>query len=269
MKGRRRPGPNRWGFDPEAPRLEPPQRADNAHHVNRMAYEFWASLETHEQLPHLVHQFARRKRRGTRAEPVRRKRGEYRTADLEVRKRALKDDGAEGVLRLLAWCAWHADWRTGRVGLWRDGKMHYQSRCSLGDRAGFPARVDDKQRVRADQLDRRMEDAIAAGLLWRHEENGTMTLKVTRLFWIICGVQRLREIYGQREKQKAEQDAADWESAHRAEKARRRGEQRAPSVASVIDGLVGRGAPDPEEAARLRHEVFKIPRRPGGDEPPS
>jgi hypothetical protein len=244
--GRRRVGRNLWGFDPFEPQLEPPQRADDAHHVNRTAYAFWTDPDTLRQRERLVHQFARRKRRGTRAEPIRRRQGTYAAGDLEVRKRSLYQPGAEGALRLLAWCAWHVDWRTGRVGLWRDGQIHYQSRANIAERSGFPVRVDSKRRVRADRLDRRIEDAIAAGLLWRHEEVKycRTTLKVTRLFWIVSGAQKLREIYGKRLKDEAARAAEKKRAAYQREKAERRGEQQQPEHVAFVGGLAAASTND-------------------------
>jgi hypothetical protein len=281
LGGKRRPGRNLWGFDPFAPRLEPPQRADNAHHINREAYGFWTSPETLRDRRRLVHQLARRKRVGTREAPVRRKQGCYAPGDLEVRKRDLYAPAAEGLLRLLAWCAWHSDWRSSKVGLWIEGRIRYQSRASIADRSGFPVRVDEKKRVRADQLDHRIEDAIVAGLLFRHEEeDGTMTFKVTRLFWILSGVQRLRERYGQDLKKAKNEKARERAAAlaYEQQKAERRGQQSQPDYAAFLAQVAAattndsdyhaRGAHAPDEARRLR-EAHGIRPRGGGGKPPS
>jgi hypothetical protein len=225
-------------FDPKRLRLAPPDtsKLENAHHVNRAAYARLASAETFEQRRELFPQTARRKRVGTRAKPVRRKQGRYKIDDLEVRKHSLKVDAAEGLIRYLSWVVLNSDWRTGKVGLWRDGEIKYQSRTSLADRAGFPARVDDKGRIRAYQLDDRQEDAIAAGFLFRHEEVRTqrVVLKIMPLLWIVLGVQKLREEYGQRMRKDAAKAQREREDRYETEKARRRAQAKDPAYAAQL-----------------------------------
>lgn len=227
--------------------LEPPSRADNAHAINKMAYEFWTSDDPdvrQERYAVLDRLCIRRKKTGTRDEPVRRTQGKYATADLEERQRHLRVEAYEAMSRLLGWAAWHADWRSNKVGAWCDGKMHYMGRINIAERAGFPARIDrpdddSGRRIRAYKLDRRNEDLIAAGLFFRHEEERYLPLvfKVTRLLWIVSGVQKERERYGKLEKDKADQAERDWEEAYQRDKAARRGQQRTPEVAVFVDGM--------------------------------
>jgi hypothetical protein len=281
LGGKRRPGPNLWGFDPAAPCLEPRARADGAHHINREAYRFWTDPTTHRRIEQLVPQLARRKRTGTKAAPVRRTCGKYGIDDLEMRERDIRRDRAEGICRLLAWCSWHSDWRTHRIGRLVGGKLKFQSRCNLADGAGFPVRVDDKQRVRAYRLDDCIEDAIAAGLLWRHEEDdqgararggrGAMAFKLTHLFYLITGVAKLREDYSRKLRDAAARDRLEQRTRRRAEL------QASPAGALVVD-LAGARTNDSdftanreEEAARLVEE-FRARHgrsRGGGGDPPS
>jgi hypothetical protein len=260
--GRRRAVPNRAGFNPFALRLEPAQLADNAHHVNRAAHAFLIDPTNFRQR-HKLHQLARRKKTGTRAEPIRRKQGRYEIGALEVRDRALKMDAAEGLFRLLAWCVWHADWRTGKVGLWRDGRIKYQDRTNIAERAGFPARVDERGRVRAYQLDDRIEDAIAAGFLFRHEEERTkrVVFKVMPLLWILLGVQQLRDQYGARARKEEVRAEAERQAKYEQEKAGRRAERKHPTAAALVAALAAEKTNDTDYHA-------KRPGRGRGDDPP-
>jgi len=242
--GRRRPVPNRWDFNPFNPRLEPAQPPADGHPINRAAAAFLTDPDNFRRCRKLK-EFLRRKRTGSVGAPVRRRLGRYEADALEVRKREMRADAAEGVFRLLAWAVSVADWRSGRIGTWTRAGMRYESRAVIAERAGFPCRVDERGRVRCHRLDDRIEDLIAAGLVWRHEEKrkARVAFKLTPFAWILCGVQRLRESLGQRERKKAAKAERD--------ERRRRAD---PGAAQLVAGLAAARANDTDYTAQSGRE---------------
>jgi hypothetical protein len=275
VRGRRRPGPNRWGFDWHAPDLQPRDLGrNNTHDLNRRAYEFFTSTDHLARRRELIKSLARRKKVGTRAAPVRRKQGFFPQEALEERINDIRVDAAAGLFRLLAFCGYVCDFRTGRIVFWNadapEGgrRWRYLSRAEIADHAGFPLRVDnslgpDQLRVRAYQCDDRMDDGIAAGLLIRHEERRKVSVefRVTNLFWIVTGLHKLRASYLKREKDKARKEAA---AAHEARQLARRAQFSAPEVAIAIAHLAATATNDTDFHATPRR---RSPRERGWDPP--
>lgn len=274
VRGVRRPGPNRWNFDWHAPRLEPVDLGNNdTHDLNNKAYDFFTDTDNLARRLELIKSLARRKRVGTRAEPVRRKQGFFPEEALEKRTNDIRVDAAAGLFRLLAFVGYICDFRTGRIVFWNadaqpgQRRWRYLSRCELADHAGFPLRVDqslgpDQLRVRAYQLDDRIEDAIATGLLIRHEERRKVSVefRVTNLFWIVAGLDKKRAYYLQQEKVQREKEAA---AAREARQLARRAQFSAPEVAIAIAQMARTVTNDSDYHAAAR----RSPRSRGWDPP--
>jgi hypothetical protein len=274
-RGRRRPGPNRWGFDWHAPRLEPVDlRNKGAHQINRKVHAFFTSTDNLARRHELIPSLARRKKTGTRQAPVRRVQGAYPQEALEDRThKGLRIDAATGLFRLCALVGYLVDWRTNRIVFWRqggeggEGAWSYPTRAQLCDCAGFPVRVDesqgpDRRRVRAYQVDDRIEDGTAAGLFRRHEQvrKKSVEFRVTSLFWIVSGVHKLRDAA----LHKLKKDAGKAAAARReAEQQARRSGFSAPEVAIAIAELARTATNDTDFYAADR----RSPRERGWDPP--
>jgi hypothetical protein len=256
--------PNRFGWNPHRPELEPPDRPDEAHHINRAAYAYVTDPRRRQRLRETLHRLiAMRKKRGTRDKPIRRKQGRYALRDLEVRQRDMRPEALDGETRLLAWCAQRCNWRTGEVGQYVGGQIRPLSRAAIAERSGFPVRIDrdreGRPRVRAYQLDRRIENGVVGGLLFRHEEkrSARTILKLTPLAWIKLGVAKLRQHYLRKEAKSKTRTVADYQR----EKAARRGEQRSHDVAQEVARLTRERTNDTDFTAPAERRGWP-PRKP-------
>jgi hypothetical protein len=221
--GVRRPGKNSFGFDWHAPQIEPAKKVrkveDDANSIGRA---WWSDIDNFANRKKLINSLAWKKKSGTREAPIRRKQGTYPETALELRTRDMYAPAAAGLFRLMAFATGEADSRSGRI-VFRSQddegdkvRERFFSRCEIADAAGFPVRVDDSKgpeamRVRAWMCDDRIEDAISAGLLFRHElvRKKAVEFKVTNLAWILCGAQKSRDQQRARDKKaKAAAEAA-------------------------------------------------------------
>lgn len=186
--------------EPRPITLEPRDRklGPDSHWLNTQASAWWSDGKTLERRTELIPQLLLRKRVGTRAEPCRRTQGLYLADDIEEAQKERREHVAADIMRLMAWAHLHCDWRSHKIGAWREGRIHYPTRCQIADGAGFEVLMDSKHRVRAWTLDDRIDDAIAAGLLFRlvdkNSEGRPSIFKLTALAWQLCGMAMKRAI---------------------------------------------------------------------------
>lgn len=189
--------------------LAPPPHDRRAHDLCERAYEFFTNPTNFGCRKTWCHQILRRKRQGTRAEPIRMAKGKgvYTPAQVDTYQKERKVAVAADLFRLLAWAIRGCNWRNGEVGDFRDGRVQFLSRAAIADRAGFPVRVDKTQpkrpRVRTYKLCRRQQDLIAAGLLIRVQVDGLPSvLKLSPIVWEMAGLARRRKHYADQEDDK-------------------------------------------------------------------
>lgn len=269
--GRRRPGPNRWGFDPYAPELEPVPTKDPPHPICVQASKHWQDRETFEARHRTHAELIRRRKKGARRQRKGDRIGRYLEQDTEV-KHHKRGDRVSVQHRILAWCALRASLRSGAVGIWDGHGLKPCDRRKLAEYARVPFRRDDKKRARCDRLDRAISDLVAAGLLMRFqtreldEKTGkhkphVATLKVTPLFWLVSGVGERRD----RVAKKAKKNAAKLER-RRTDDGQARAYASHLAASSVPDygpqgPEAGRAAKE-EERRRMREEWPELRRRP-------
>lgn len=275
--GRRRPGPNRWGFDPFAPELDPEPARKDPHPICVEAARHWRDRETFEQRHRTHAELIRRRKKGARRQRRGDRIGRYLEQDTEV-KHHKRGDRVSVQHRILAWCALRASLRSGEVGIW-DGKgLKPCDREKLARYVRVPFRRDEKGRARCDRLDRALADLVAAGLLMRFQtrelEGGVYhpdaaTLKVTPLFWLVSGVGERRD----RAAKKAKKNAAKLQRRRDDPAAQARGYVSHVAAGAVPDygpqgPTAGREELD-QERRRMRDEYQEIRRRPyKPDDPP-
>jgi hypothetical protein len=206
--------------------LEPPDKATgpDAHPLNLEAFAWFTNPDHLYKRKALLPMLLCRKRRGTRAEPVRRKQGELHGNAVEQTERQRREEVAADIMRLVGWCVLRCNWRTNEIGDYREGRIHFLTRVNIAERAGFARRIDAKDRTRAYGLDDRMNDAIAAQLLLRpvdEDNQGAPTeFKVKRLVWELAGVAVKRDL-----------------ALAAAKKKKREAERPVPAVASIVAEL--------------------------------
>ena len=199
--GRRRPGPNKFGFDPFAPLLEPEPTREPPHKLCVAAADHWRNRETFERRHRTHPELLRRRKKGARRQKRGPQIGRYQEHELEVREHK-RGDRIAVICRILAFCALRASIKSGEVGIWDGREQLPCNREKLARYARVPVRRDDKNRVRCDQLDLALTDLVSAGLILRFqtraEEAGkyrghVATMKLTPLFWLCSGVGPIRE----------------------------------------------------------------------------
>jgi hypothetical protein len=191
-RGLRRPGPNRWGYDPYSPRLEP-IKVQTRRLRQPFVLRAWAhwDRETFEARDRMHPELLKR-RRGRRS----RRNG---TAPVMVAPRQHKRGDRTALqhqfLRLLVS---RADKRTGLVGRYQDGRIVPYRREDFAALVGCTL----------DQIDRVIADCVAAGWIFRHqgrEPNGDgwrgkiAILRILRPFWEASGAEALRQAAIKRE----------------------------------------------------------------------
>lgn len=222
---------------PKLPRLTPPDReaGPTAHFINLDASAWWTSPSTLRDRAKLLHQLLLRKKVGTRAEPVRRDRGVLAADAVELAQKERREHVAAAILRLVGWAVLRCNWRTGEIGAYREGRIHYPTRCQIAEGAGFDVLIDAGKRVRCWELDDRLNDAIAAGLLFRLVEDGDgapSVFKVRDIVWQLAGVALKRKLAAK----KAAKKAAAAERA--ADEAAAEPGKATPAVSAFVGSLV-------------------------------
>lgn len=274
VRGKRRAGPNRWGYDPFAPLLEPIPTVKPPHPLCVTAADHWRSRETFEARHRSHPELVRRRKKGARRQRKGPQIGRYLDHELETREHK-RGDRTSVHYRILALCALRGSIRTNEVGLWDGKRVKPYDREQLARLVRVPVRIDEKGLVRCDQLDRALTDLVAAGLLMRfqtRELDGETfagdvgTTKVTPLFWLASGVGPRRD----RIVKKAKKNAGKLD--------RRQAQTRAfvsHMAAATVPNYGPQGPPAgreqlDEERRRMREEYSAIRRRPykPDDDPP-
>jgi hypothetical protein len=222
VNGRRRAGPNRWGYDPHAPVLEGQPTRARPHRICVKAAEHWSSPETFHTRHRTHHELVLRPKKGAHRQRSGKTIGTYNWADVEP-KQHKRGDRVSVQHRIMGVCLLRAGIVSGRVGIWDGQESKPCNREQLARYVGVPFRYDEKGIARCDRLDRALKELVAAGLLRRfqtgEEKDGVYypdaaTLKVTPLAWLVSGVapQRQRIVAkankGQRKEEHREQDEA-------------------------------------------------------------
>lgn len=278
VNGKRRAGPNRWGYDPYAPLLAPVPTRKPPHKICQDAARYWSSRETFEARNRTHPELLRRRKRGARRNRTGPQIGRYPEHQLDVRHHK-RGDRTSVHYRILAFCALRASLRSGAVGLWDGKEIRAYDREELAAAAKCPVRVDDKGRVRCERLDRAISDLVAAGLLFRFQtreldatgeyKSHAATLKVTPLFWLAAGVGPRRDRVVKKAKKNAAKVARGPLLQDPAAQAR-------GFIAKQAAGHVPDYGPTGPEAGRDERrrmrdeyeETARRPYRPWEDEPP-
>jgi hypothetical protein len=235
--------------------LRPPGAVGaNATEANLAAAAWWSDPANHAARKKLLPMLAQRKKTGTKTEPVRRVRGELPPEAIETAERERREEVAADLMRLMSWCQLWADVESNDIGKWRDGRVHYPSRKEIAAGAGFDHRYDAEGRARCPKLDDRLDDAIAAGLLFRLCEDASgrpSVFKLKALAWAVCGATVKRALAAAAKKKQARQEARP---------------PKPPAMAAAVGGLAraladpdraGRPAVDPAEQARRRADYAR------------
>jgi hypothetical protein len=176
-----------------APRKSPPSCL--------LAAQHWKSGEVLRHRRQLHPEFARRQKTGERRSRRGPDIGTLAPHQTEERKRLIKSDRYSIAARVLQVLVLYADRRTGRVGQWIHGQQQPLSRRGIATRAGILWSHDKRRAsvIRCWQVDRALQDLVAAALIRRFQRPGRdganeiAETYVTDLFWVVSGVEEVRQ----------------------------------------------------------------------------